>query len=149
MSESIKQGIPRGRSTALDADHILVRVSIYVSSDTLPLPQTMAIGKAAKWISFAASQPPSASSSATHDAIHSTVSIADEKQFGLENVRDLHLNPHSILFNFFDPVSLEILGIVVLSHNSPSSLTFAQLRQLCTPNTLLLLPLPRPCHPIY
>ncbi|KAH9958956.1 hypothetical protein BC827DRAFT_532861 [Russula dissimulans] len=45
----------------------------------------MAIGKAAKWISFAASQQSSASSSAAHDTVHSTLSIADEKQFGLEN----------------------------------------------------------------
>ncbi|KAI9510768.1 hypothetical protein F5148DRAFT_507705 [Russula earlei] len=45
----------------------------------------MAIGKAAKWISFAVPQQSSASSTSPHDNIHSTLSIADEKQFGLEN----------------------------------------------------------------
>ncbi|KAI0253301.1 hypothetical protein BJV78DRAFT_1195724 [Lactifluus subvellereus] len=45
----------------------------------------MAIGKAAKWISFATTQHAPTSSSAVQDCLHSTVSIADEKQFGLEN----------------------------------------------------------------
>ncbi|KAH9980600.1 hypothetical protein BJV74DRAFT_887700 [Russula compacta] len=45
----------------------------------------MAIGKAAKWISFATPQQTPSSSSVAHDTIHTTISIADEKQFGLEN----------------------------------------------------------------
>jgi len=48
----------------------------------------MAIGKAAKWISFATPQQTPSSSAVAHDTDHSTHSIADEKQFGLENVRD-------------------------------------------------------------
>jgi hypothetical protein len=48
----------------------------------------VAIGKAAKWMPFAtAQQTPASSSSVDHDTVHPTVSIADEKQFGFENVR--------------------------------------------------------------
>ncbi|KAI0299917.1 hypothetical protein BC826DRAFT_905949 [Russula brevipes] len=36
-------------------------------------------------MSFATPQQPSTSSTVTHDSIHSTLAIADEKQFGLEN----------------------------------------------------------------
>ncbi|KAF8492819.1 hypothetical protein F5888DRAFT_1795534 [Russula emetica] len=46
----------------------------------------MAIGKAARWISFATPQQTPSSSAVDHDTVHSTHSIADEKQFGLENV---------------------------------------------------------------
>ncbi|KAI0275422.1 hypothetical protein BC834DRAFT_809089, partial [Gloeopeniophorella convolvens] len=46
----------------------------------------MAIGKAAKWISFAVPQQPTASPTLTDaSALDSTLSVADEKQFGLEN----------------------------------------------------------------
>ncbi|KAH9973298.1 hypothetical protein BGW80DRAFT_1459189 [Lactifluus volemus] len=45
----------------------------------------MAIGKAARWISFATTQQTPTSSSVTQDTFHPAVSFADEKQFGLEN----------------------------------------------------------------
>lgn len=50
----------------------------------------MAIGKAAKWISFATPQQ-TASSTSPQTALDPTLAIADEKQFGLENVRDLRV----------------------------------------------------------
>ncbi|KAF8481596.1 hypothetical protein DFH94DRAFT_401813 [Russula ochroleuca] len=45
----------------------------------------MAIGKAAKWISFATPQQTQSPSAVAHDTDHSSHSIADEKQFGFEN----------------------------------------------------------------
>jgi hypothetical protein len=51
----------------------------------------MAIGKATRWISFGNPQQTPSSAAVDHDTDHSTHSIADEKQFGLENVRDLDL----------------------------------------------------------
>jgi hypothetical protein len=68
-------------------DHTVVRVALYPSSDTPLPPESMAIGKAARWISFATPQQTPSSSSVANDTDHSTHSIADEKQFGLENVR--------------------------------------------------------------
>jgi hypothetical protein len=67
------------------------------SSNTPPPPQTMAIGKAARWISFATTQQTPTSSSVTQDTFHPAVSFADEKQFGLENVR---YHPSRSLFPF-------------------------------------------------
>jgi hypothetical protein len=66
----------------------------------------MAIGKAAKWMPFATPQQASTSASVAHDDIHSTVSIADEKQFGFENVRDLRL---AVPFSSFDDFILRSL----------------------------------------
>jgi len=57
----------------------------------------MAIGKAASWISSATPQQTPSSSVIDHNTVHSTHSIADEKQFGLENVRDLDLRSQQIL----------------------------------------------------
>jgi hypothetical protein len=67
----------------------------------------MAIGKAARWISFSTPQQTPSSSAVAHDTDHSTHSIADEKQFGLENVRDLDLRfqqTSRLSDFFFDPV---------------------------------------------
>jgi hypothetical protein len=60
----------------------------------------MAIGKAARWISFATPQQAPSSSAIAHDTVHSTHSIADEKQFGLENVRDPDLRFPANFFLF-------------------------------------------------
>jgi hypothetical protein len=112
----------------------------------------MARGKAAKWMSFATPQQPPTSSTVAHDSIHSTLAIADEKQFGLENVRDLRLGPILSSDLFLRPVSLETLGSLSLPpiFLPPFSTTSpVQLRQLGAPSTLLLLPLPRPRHTIY
>jgi hypothetical protein len=77
-------------------DHTVVRVALYSSSDTPLPPESMAIGKAARWISFAAPQQTPSSSSVANDTDDTTHSIADEKQFGLENVRypDLPFHPN-------------------------------------------------------
>jgi hypothetical protein len=58
----------------------------------------MPIGKAAKWISFATPQQTTASSSSPQTTLDPTLAIADEKQFGLENVRDLRVLRLSTLF---------------------------------------------------
>jgi hypothetical protein len=71
--------------------HTVVPVALYPSSDTPLPPGSMAIGKAARWISFATPQQTPSSSAVDHNTDHSTHSIADEKQFGLENVRDRDL----------------------------------------------------------
>jgi hypothetical protein len=109
----------------------------------------MAIGKAAKWISFATTQHEPTSSSVTQDTLHSAVSIADEKQFGLENVRRIHLHP----FRLFD---ISITSLETLGASLPSAFlvhlnlkTSAQLRQFRTSSTVLLFPFPRPRNPIY
>jgi hypothetical protein len=59
----------------------------------------MAIGKAAKWMPFATAQQTPASASVADDTAQSTVSIADEKQFGFENVRALRLGSPILPFS--------------------------------------------------
>ena len=88
--------------------HAVVDVAIFVyliyplpppfHSHSLPQRHTaMAIGKAAKWMPFATAPQTPASASVADDTAQSTVSIADEKQFGFENVRDLRLGSPPIL----------------------------------------------------
>lgn len=106
--------LPKSAQLVLPLQVTLYVLVIWVSSDTPTTPPTMAIGKAAKWISFATPQQTPTSSSVAHDTLHTTISIADQKQFGLENVRDSHLRPHSPLLTLTSlvllPVSLEIPG---------------------------------------
>ena len=52
----------------------------------------MAIGKAVKWMPFVTAQQTPTSASVADDTAQLTISIADEKQFGFENVHDLHLS---------------------------------------------------------
>jgi hypothetical protein len=68
----------------------------------------MAIGKAAKWISFATPQQTQSPSAVAHDTDHSSHSIADEKQFGFENVRDfdLRFQPNSLSLSLSDFFSI-------------------------------------------
>jgi ubiquitin carboxyl-terminal hydrolase 9/13 len=128
----------------------------------------MAIGKAAKWISFATPQSTTTSPTSTQTTLDPTLAIADEKQFGLENVRDLRVLCLSLLFTpSLISQSLEIPGMFSTPSYCPCLITFLlsyansvlQALYFCSPFRDLVLqsadisapPLPRsvprPTHP--